>query len=141
MAARMAITFDDTLVMDVPELDRQHRELFARLDALLEAIRRGSSRQEVAHTLTFLRAYVASHFAHEEELMRSTGFPGLDRHQAEHAGFTRELVALEAEHGRDGASPSLVVRVNLWLTGWLREHVYTTDRELGAFLRGRGSRG
>jgi hemerythrin len=133
----MAITWDDSLVMGVAELDRQHRELFTRLDALLEAIRRGSSRDEVSHTLTFLREYVAQHFAAEEELMRGLGFPGHDGHRDEHASFTRDFVGLEEEHRRDGASPSLVLRVNVWLTGWLREHIYRTDRQLGEFMKAR----
>ncbi|HET9595343.1 MAG TPA: hemerythrin family protein [Anaeromyxobacteraceae bacterium] len=132
----MAIAFDDTLITGLPELDRQHRELFVRLDALIEAIRRGSSRQEVGHTLAFLRQYVVTHFADEEVLMREVGFPGREEHTAEHAAFVRDLTALEAEHRRDGASPGLVVRVNVWLTSWLRTHIYDADRRIGSFVRG-----
>jgi hemerythrin len=133
----MAITFDESLVMGVAELDREHRELFARLDALLEAIRRGSSRDEVTHTLAYLREYVVKHFAGEEQLMVSVAFPGLARHRDEHLAFTRDFAGLEEEHRRDGATTSLVVRVNVWLTGWLREHIYRTDRELAEFVRAR----
>jgi hemerythrin len=131
----MAITFDETLLTGMTDLDRQHRELFVRLDALIEAIRRGSSRQEVGHTLSFLRDYVATHFADEEALMREIAFPGVDHHVAEHAAFTRDLAALEAEHRRDGATPSLVVRVNVWLTSWLRTHIYEADHQIGEFVR------
>ena len=131
----MAIAFDESLVTGVPELDRQHRELFVRLDALLEAVRRGSSRQEVSHTLGFLRQYVATHFADEEALMRQVAFPLEDGHVAEHAAFTRDLAALEAEHRRDGASPGLIVRVNVWLTAWLRAHIYDADRRIGEYVR------
>jgi hemerythrin len=133
----MAILFDESLVMGVEEIDRQHRELFARVEALVQAIRRGSSRQEVAHTLAYLREYVATHFAAEEELMRAVGFPGHDAHRGEHASFTRDFVSLEEEHRRDGASPSLIVRVNVWLTGWLRQHINRTDRELSTYLKAR----
>ena len=133
----MAITFDESLVMGVPQLDREHRELFARLDALLEAIRRGSSRDEVAHTLAFLGEYAVKHFAGEEQLMLDVGFPGHAKHRDEHLSFTREFAGLEEEHRRDGATTSLVVRVNVWLTGWLRDHIYRTDRELGEFVKAR----
>jgi len=131
----MAIAFDESLLTGVPDLARQHRELFVRLDALLEAVRRGSSREEIGHTLAFLRQYVATHFAEEEALMREVAFPGHDGHRAEHAAFIRDLAALEAEHRRDGASPSLIVRVNVWLTSWLRTHIYEADRQIGAFAR------
>jgi hemerythrin len=45
------------------------------------------------------------------------------------------MAALKAEYQRDGASPSLILRVNVQLSGWLREHICRTDRELAAFLR------
>jgi hemerythrin len=134
----MAITFDETLIMGVPELDRQHRELFRRLDALIEAIRRGSSRDEIAHTLAFLREYVGVHFEAEEAVMRAAGYGALDAHRAEHDRFVRDLAAFETEHRRDGATPSLIVRVNARLRGWLAEHLYRSDRELGTFLRANG---
>ena len=88
----MAIRWDPTLVMGVPELDRQHKEIFARLDSLLEAIRGGSSREEVGRTLDFLRDYVLTHFKAEEELMREIAFPGLPTHRAEHDRFVRDHI-------------------------------------------------
>lgn len=135
----MAITWDPSLVTGVPDLDAQHRELFLRLDALIDAIRRGSSRDEVGRTLAFLTGYVAEHFAAEEALWRDAAYPGAEQHGAEHARFTRDLAALEAEHRRDGATPSLIVRVNGWLTGWLREHIGRADREAAAFIRTRAA--
>ncbi len=133
----MALTWDGTLVMGIPELDEQHRELFARVDALLEAIRGGSSRQEVARTLEFLGDYVREHFEAEEALMRGAAFPGLAEHEREHAELVRDLVAPSAEHRRDGPSPSLILRVNRRVVDWLRQHIYRTDRELAVFLQRR----
>jgi len=133
----MALTWDDTLVMGIPELDAQHRELFARIDALLEAIRGGSSRQEVARTLGFLDDYAREHFEAEEALMRDAAFPGLAAHEREHAELVRDLAELAAEHRRDGPSPSLILRVNRRVVDWLRHHIYRTDRELAAFLQHR----
>ncbi len=133
----MAIRWDPTLVMGVPELDRQHKEIFARLDSLLEAIRGGSSREEVGRTLDFLRDYVLTHFKAEEELMREIAFPGLPTHRAEHDRFVRDLSVLTAEHSRDGASPSLILRVNSRVSEWLREHIQRTDRELAGYVRAR----
>ena len=133
----MTISWDPTLALGVPDLDRQHKEFFARVDSLVHAIRNGFSRDEVGRTLAFLGSYAATHFAAEEALMRTVGFPGLAEHQSEHAGFDREMKALKAEYQRDGACPSLILRVNVQVSGWLREHICRTDRELAAFLRER----
>ncbi len=129
--------WDETLALGVPELDEQHREILRRLDALVHAIRRGSSRDEVGRTLAFLREHVATHFTAEEALMQAVGFPGLPPHQEEHDGFVRDLRALEAEHQNQGASPRLVVRVSGHVTAWLREHLFQSDRAVAEFLQAR----
>jgi len=131
----MALTWDTTLVMGVPELDKQHQELFQRLDALMHAVRHGSSRDEVGRTLSFLCGYVRTHFAEEERLMRETGYPALPDHKAQHDRFSGDLAALEAEHKRDGPSPSLILRVNARVSTWLRDHIYRVDRALAEHLR------
>lgn len=134
----MAITWDPTLVTGIEDIDAQHQELFRRLDALLEAIRAGRSRDEVGRTLTFLEEYASHHFTAEEAQMEARGYAGLADHRAEHEGFRGELRALEAEYLRDGATASLIIRVNTHLTGWLRSHIYRTDRALADFLTGKG---
>jgi hemerythrin len=130
----MPITWDPTLVLGVPLIDAQHEELFRRLDALIEAIRGGRSRAEVGRTLGFLGEYAARHFAAEEALMRDQAYPALADHAAEHERFGAEMRALQAEYGRDGPTASLIIRVNTQLAGWLRSHVYRTDRALADFL-------
>lgn len=135
----MAMTWDPSLLTGVVDLDRQHREIFLRLDALIDAIRRGCSRDEVGRTLAFLASYVVDHFAAEEALWDEVGYPGAERHRAEHTRFAQDLAALVSEHRRDGATPSLIVRVNGWLTGWLREHIGRSDREAAAFFRTRAA--
>jgi hemerythrin len=136
----MATRWDPALTTGVAEIDRQHQEIFARVDALLQAIRGGSSREEVGRTLAFLGGYVVTHFMAEEELMRETVFPGLQAHRTEHERFVRDLAVLTAEHSRDGASPSLVLRVNSRISEWLREHIHRSDRELASHLRARAQR-
>ncbi len=131
----MTIAWDPTLVVGIPEIDEQHQELFRRLDALVESIRGGRSRDEVGHTLAFLREYARSHFAAEEALMAAQGYPALPDHRAEHEAFAAELVTLDAERQRDGATASLIIRVNTQLTGWLRSHIYRTDRALVSWLQ------
>lgn len=134
------LRWDPALATGHAEIDRQHEEVFERLESLVHAIRAGSSRDEVAATLGFLRAHVAAHFQAEEALMREVAFPGADAHADEHHRFERDLATLDAEHRRDGPSPSLVLRVSGGLTRWVREHVARSDRELVEHLRAAGQR-
>jgi hemerythrin len=125
------------VALGVPELDEQHREILRRVDALIHAIRGGSSRDEVGRTLAFLREHVATHFGAEEALMRDVGFPGLAPHRREHEGFVRDLRALETDHARHGPTPALVLRVKGHLRSWLDDHLFKADGEIAAFLRAR----
>lgn len=132
----MAITWDPSLNLGVPEIDRQHVELFDRLDRLLEAARTGQTEEQVGKLLGYLGDYVVDHFGAEEALMTTRRYPGLAAHAAEHRRFVDEFQALLREYLEDGATLLLVVRVNAKVTAWLREHIYRTDKALAGFLAG-----
>jgi len=131
----MPAPFDPELLLGIPEIDKQHQEFLTRVDGLVQAIRAGSSRDELVHTLAFLRGYVALHLASEEALMERVGYSGLASHQQEHLVLIREMGAIEGEFRRNGPSPSLVLRVNSQISGWLREHIQRADRDLATFVK------
>jgi hemerythrin len=131
----MHIEFDPVLLTGVDEIDAQHRELFARIDQLLEASRTRRSREEVVRLLEFLGQYVVEHFAAEERIMAGSGYPRLEGHRAEHVQFVKELEILRQELKTEGPSNLFVIRVGNRVTEWLRGHIYRTDRALGAWLK------
>jgi hemerythrin len=129
------VSFDQSLETGDPEIDAQHRELFARIAQLLEVARDRRARAEVARLLTFLGDYVVQHFDAEERLMEASGYPEAEAHRAEH----RELVAaygrLYQEFKAEGPSLQFLVRFENRITAWLREHIHCTDRSLADFLQ------
>ena len=131
----MPLTFDPLLLTGVDEIDAQHRELFARIGQLLDASRNHRSREEVVRLLEFLGQYVVEHFATEERLMGSAGYPRTEGHRAEHQQFVKELEILRHELESEGPTNLFVIHVGNRVTEWLREHIYRTDRALGAWLR------
>jgi hemerythrin-like metal-binding protein len=133
----MAIQWTPDLSVNVPEIDRQHQELFRRVDLLVEAMRMGRGRAEVGSLVSFLELYVAEHFALEEQYMETNGYPRLAAHRAEHRTFTREFQRLKDEHDATGATTALVLAVNQSVAGWLRSHISRNDRLLGAFWAAR----
>jgi hemerythrin len=127
----MALVWSSALALGVPEMDGQHRELFRRLERLEDAIL-AHDRTEAPRLLTFLRDHVREHFAGEEALMRTFGYPELEPHVEEHRAFAREIENLErTEHGNTAA---LVLRLDLDVTGWVRDHIYGSDVALARFL-------
>ncbi len=131
------LELDPVLLTGVDEIDRQHRELFARLSTLLEASRHRRSREEVLRLLEFLGRYVVEHFATEEGEMERTGYPRLEGHRLEHGQFVKELEILRHELKSEGPTAVFVIHVQNRVTEWLREHIYRTDRLLADWLKHR----
>lgn len=129
------IEFDPVLLTGIDAIDGQHRELFLRVNRLLEASRAHRSKEEVHRLLEFLGSYVVEHFASEERTMAELAYPRIEGHVGEHRQFTRELEALRQEARRQGPTPLLVIHVTGRTTEWLREHIYRTDRLLGDWIR------
>ncbi|MHB9035807.1 MAG: hemerythrin domain-containing protein, partial [Armatimonadota bacterium] len=58
----MAVQWTPDLAVGVREIDDQHRELFKRVNDLLEAMSKGKGRDEIAKVVAFLGNYVVTHF-------------------------------------------------------------------------------
>jgi hemerythrin len=131
----MTLELDSLLLTGVELIDTQHRELFARVGALLVAAKTHRSQDEVVRLLEYLGSYAVEHFGAEEGLMESVGYPRLGGHRAEHIQFMKELSILRHELKTEGPTHLFVIRVGNRVTEWLREHIYRTDRILADWLR------
>ena len=132
----MTIEWKPELALGHAQIDADHRELFRRTDALVEALTRGE-RSEVALLFEFLQEYVVRHFGEEERLMRESAFGGARVHEAAHARFVRELAELRALFDQAGATPGIAVRTSTWVVDWLERHIAGVDQAFAAHLRAR----
>ncbi len=131
----MPLEWTPALSVGIEEIDDQHRELFRRAARLLEGIRRGDP-EEIDELVDYLHRYAVSHFGAEEDAMRSARYAAYPRHKAEHDRFIADLLELSVEND-EGGGAFVAVKIDHWLSGWLRDHVSRIDTELGRFLRQR----
>lgn len=131
----MKIMWTSDLATGIDIIDAQHRELFDRVNRLLEACvsRRGA--EEVLATLRFLENYVIEHFGMEEEVMRMSGYEGLEQHRGLHADFRSTISGLVSEVETNGTGLNMVVQVNRLVVDWLNQHVRKADRAAAAAIR------
>ena len=122
------------LVTGIDEIDEQHRELFRCVARIRDAAFAGDD-GEVDRTLAFLREYVTFHFQAEERYMAEKRFPGLARHREEHALLLEAVRSIEGDHHRAGTGGSSLVRVERFLSDWLRTHIGVTDLAMARFVR------
>jgi len=130
----MGLRWEPHLATGHAEVDAQHQGLFNQVSGLLEAMHERRGAAEVAGLLDFLGRYAAQHFALEERLMAEACYPGLEPHRQEHLDFVRDFTALCRDHARTGPTPAVVIRLNVWLCGWLRRHVSDTDQAMARYL-------
>jgi hemerythrin len=131
----VAINWYPALELGIREVDDQHRELFRRVDALLEAMAARRGPEVLGPLFDYLGQYAIEHFGAEEALMRAHRYPVRAEHEAEHRRFTEDFAALRSEYDRDGPTALLLVKVNGRVSQWLAGHISRTDKALGAFLR------
>lgn len=132
-----SIEWTDELSIGVAEIDRQHKELFAQVNRLLDACHQARGKEAVAGIIAFLGDYVVRHFAAEEEYMARCGYQGLEPHRAEHRQFIERFAALRQRFEAEGPGVHIVVMVNNIVVNWLNKHIRNVDRAMGKFLRNR----
>jgi hemerythrin len=121
----MKLDWIDPLSTGIELVDQQHRKLFALYNA---AAAQPESELNLPGLLDELAAYAATHFADEEQYMRTLGFPEdeYNLHVVLHADFGRKLAEL------DGAP---VYQILDYIQEWLFRHIMTVDRRIGEFVR------
>ncbi len=121
-------------VENVSEVDDQHKRLFLEVNKVVEAVHTRDFAQ-VAKTLDYLAGYVEEHFAAEEKLMRETSYPEMQKHVGQHQAFVKRLLEVNASFTRYGATVPVVLKLDIWLLGWLWKHVRGPDAEMAEYLQ------
>ncbi|MBL0063105.1 MAG: hemerythrin family protein [bacterium] len=110
--------------------DEQHKEIFRRIDMLLEAIELNKGASVVKELITFLKSYSLKHFADEEAYMDSHGCRTCVRHKECHEEFKTHLNEIITLYEHQGASTMVVLRLQTWLRDWLISHIISMDKEM-----------
>lgn len=133
----MAVQWTQDLATGIEEIDNQHKELFNRINALIDACSKGKGKEELSGVLNFLADYVVMHFGAEEERMKALAYPDYEAHKKQHDGFIADFLDLKQKLEQKGPTVDLVIKVNHFLFDWLINHIRKMDKVLGAFLKTR----
>ncbi len=132
----MRLQWNSEYSVSIDEIDNQHKELFARINDLDSAIKKGKSIGELTKVIDFLEQYIIYHFGTEEKTMVDHGYPGFQLHKKKHLWFNNEFAAMKGKLENEGPTPDLIMLVNHLLISWFSNHIRTIDRLLGSFIRG-----
>jgi len=124
------IEWTPALSTGVPLLDEHHQTIFQWLAELNSAVVDERTLFGV-YVLTRLKHYAREHFAAEESLMKSVGYPDLAEHMAEHAAFRARLEELQLKSIGQDISTDTVEFLNQWLTN----HICNIDMAYVPYLK------
>lgn len=126
------IVWNNTLSVEVEEIDDDHRKLVELFNILTHAVADGDSDAYIDAVLEELITCTIWHFRHEERLMIKHAYPQYEAHRAEHAELVDSAQALQCEL-RDQKRPISAEDIR-FLDRWLTGHILSTDMDLGAYL-------
>lgn len=117
----------------VAVIDKQHKELVNRLNAVTQLGMASITREETEKTLRFLEEYVIEHFADEEKLQVKCAYPKYEWHKSQHQFFISEIQKLKEEFLTNGPSAMYTLTLNNSIIQWIVRHIKTADVELGKY--------
>ncbi len=130
----MAVEWGEYLSVGVARIDDQHKEIFRRINALMDAINEGDGATQVIEAIKFLENYTVTHFADEEGLMAETCYSVLGPHRKEHEKFCMDVQLLKQRITTEGTTKMNILKTSQALISWLVQHILATDKALAAHL-------
>ena len=120
-----------------PLIDAQHRKLLSLGEAVVEPLINSKEHQPGATQLQALIDFAQEHFAFEESLMRTAGYPENELHAKFHTSLLAELNAYcaKVQQGQNTNPAGLIS----FLWNWLVLHIDSADRQLVAWVKSRES--
>ncbi len=114
----------------VPEIDEQHRSLFAFSEEFREVLENGFGEKTYDLFLEFLKSYAEAHFNFEEKCMMARSCPVADRNRAEHATFTSMIAQEMSDFAAHGFDRQRALDLTDKIDQWLDSHICRIDIQL-----------
>lgn len=126
------LIWDDTLSVQIDEIDDDHKRLVDAFNLLNQSISNGDDSTYILALLNELIHLTVYHFSHEERLMLKYHYQGLDEHKKEHNELIQSATELQTKfmNQNDTVKEENIEFLEHWLTG----HILGADMEMSEFL-------
>ena len=130
-----ALVWDTRFELGNSTVDRQHKSLCEVVNDLLMQCQLGKAAETLQETISFLVDYVNHHFASEEALQISAGYPGYEKHKRLHNDFRATVQDLVRRYNENGSSEELAADIRGVFITWLIDHIQNEDVKIGVHIR------
>ena len=130
------VEWDEELVLGIELIDSHHRHLVELLNKAHDSYLFGMKAGELEVIFNELVDYAKYHFAAEEALMKTYGYPETETHMAEHQAFIMQVVEMRKAQSSDKLASYL--NITDFLLAWLITHIKNIDKLCCGFLASKG---
>jgi hemerythrin len=130
------LPWSDKYHVGIAFADVQHKQLVDIINRLHQALVEGKGRVVIGKTLDELIRYTQAHFAVEEKVLQSCGYPDFMAHHSEHERLAYSI--LELYQKLMGNETGLTAPAVAFLKDWLTEEILDVDLKFAPFLKGKG---
>ncbi len=127
------LPFNSQRSVYLPEIDAEHLQIYCTLEEVRGAIGAAAPAATILGLMQRMAGEIVRHFAHEERLMRASGYPEYPWHKRQHATARRRVEELI-----EGFSPEDCESAPAMLDGlheWLSYHVSVADSMASSHIR------
>ena len=132
----MELVFDDNLITGNELIDTQHKELISRISRVVASCEAGEQNKvQAIKMLDYMMDYTEFHFAEEEKLQESVGYPELAKHREKHEEFKKTVSDLENMlEESEGPTDAFVNQVKTKVVDWILYHIKAFDRSVAEYI-------
>ena len=130
------IDWDESMSVNIAEIDQQHQQLIAIINDLFDAMTEGKGKDVLEEIVNGLISYTQLHFKTEEQYFDRFGYPDSNSHKIEHADFIQKISSFK--EGVDRRQLGLSSEVLNFLSGWLKNHILKTDKKYSVYFNEKG---
>jgi hemerythrin len=130
------IQWNNTLSVNVREIDTQHQRLVKLINDLDDAMRVGKGKEFLGKLISELATYTGGHFSMEEKYFEKFGYPDAPAHKEEHRKFIEEVSNFKRDF--DAGRIGVTIKIMDFLSNWLKNHIMGTDKKYSPFFNEKG---
>ncbi len=137
------IAWDDSISLNISEIDNQHKQLVKILNELFDAMKDARGFEVLDDILKRLIDYTEYHFSTEERYFDQFRYIESETHKEEHRLLIKQVNEFkkafdEGQMKRDGSQSVLTVDLWNFLKKWLIDHIQISDQKFAPLFKEKG---
>ncbi len=122
------IKWTERFSVNIEAIDKQHKNIIQFTNQLVDAVKKGSSEDEILKIFRLLKEYSERHFKFEEDYIRENAAQLLEEQQFDHKRFMNTVNELYDQYHNEGNDVHL--KLLGFLLGWIYEHILYVDKKI-----------